>query len=315
MRTFDERFMADWIDCDGLFQQPMEELSSAAGCPSVKSEHEFIKIMIQIPMRYTALMDPKQPPLEQGCDPVNAGKVHERGRTPPAIQDRGIMLVAQALQTSIPLSPICDDHAAPSDVRAHESSENPAAGIGDPLKSYSADLLAAFFRCDTDENLVPSSAELGLIDFNPAVELLTPGPNHSTAQFMEHGPSSFVASQTQGSLKSERADSALLIGDPPSRPKPEAQADLASFKDCADRDPNVLMAASAAQQASRGLPNLSMTAPRALDAIRPAEAEQIFAASLFRSESVFEFEQSRGIPLGDMGLLGFSGASWIRLPG
>jgi hypothetical protein len=288
--------MTDRIDCDGLLQQPVEELSPTAGCPSVKPEHEFIKIMVQIPMRYAALMDSQQPSLEQGGDPVNTGKVHQRRCSSPAIQNRGIMLVAQPLQTSIPLSSICDDHAAPSDVRAHESSEDPSAGIGDPLQSYPADLPAAFFCCDTDENLVPSSAKFGLIDLNPTVELLTPGPDHSTAQFMEHGPSSFVASQTKCSLKSERADSALLIGDPPNRPKPEAQADLATFKDRADRDPDVLMAAPATQQAPRGLPNLPMAAPWALDAFGPAEAQQIFAASLFRSESVFEFEQSRGIP-------------------
>src|ERR1035441_4178358 len=104
--------MADRIDCDGLLQQPVEELPPAAGCPSVKSEHEFIKIMVQIPMRYTALMDPEQPPLEQGRDPVNAGKVYQRGCTPSAIQDRRIVCVAQTLQTSIAKPPICDDHAA-----------------------------------------------------------------------------------------------------------------------------------------------------------------------------------------------------------
>ena len=61
MRAFNEGFMADRIDCDGLLQQPVEELPPAAGCSSVKPEGEFIKIMIQIPMRYAALMDPKQP--------------------------------------------------------------------------------------------------------------------------------------------------------------------------------------------------------------------------------------------------------------
>lgn len=287
--------MANGINCDGLLQQPMEELSSTASCPPVKPECEFIKIMVQIPMRYTALMDPEQPPLEQGCDPVNAGKVYQRGCAPSAIQDIRIVFVAQPLQTSIPLSPICDDHAAPSDVLAHESSENPSAGISDSFKAYPANLRPSFFRRDTDENLVSFSADFSFVNLNPTIELLPAWSDHSPAQLVEHGPSSFVASQAQSSLKSERADPALLIGDPPNRPEPEAQADLAPFEDCASRDSDIPMAASTPQQAPRGLPNLSMTASRALDSFRPAKAEQICAASRFRLESLFEFEQSRRI--------------------
>jgi hypothetical protein len=287
--------MADRIDCDGLLQQPVEELSPTAGCPSVKPEHEFIKIMAQIPMRYAALMDPKQPPLEQGRNPVNAGKVHHRGLAPLAIQDRRIMLVAQPLQSSIPLSPICDDHATSDDVLTDESSENSSAVVSDSFHPYSANLFASLFCRHTDENLVSFSANFGFVDLNFAVELLPTRSNHSPAQLVKHRPGSLVASQAQGSLQSQSADSALLIGDPPNGPEPEAQADLASFKDCARRDSDVPVTASTPQQAPRGLPNLTMPASWALDPFRPAETDQIFAASLFRSESMFEFEQSRGI--------------------
>lgn len=123
--------MASMIDRDGLLQQPVEELSPAAGCPSVKPEHELIKIMIQIPMRYTALMDPEQPPLKQGRGSVNTGEVHQRGCTSPAIQDRRAVCVAQTLQTPIAKPAIGDDHAAPGDVLADEFSEHSSARISD----------------------------------------------------------------------------------------------------------------------------------------------------------------------------------------
>ena len=287
--------MGNRIDQDCLLQQPVEKLSPTDRGPSVKPKNEFIKIMVQIPMSYTALMDPKQPPFEQGCDPVNAGKIHQRGCASFAIQDRGIMLVTQSLQTSISLPSIGDDHTTPSDMRAHESSKNPSFGIGDSLKSYSTNLLATFFRCDTDENLMSLSADFSFVNLHPSGELFSAWPDHSPAQLVEHGPRGFVASQAQGSLKSERTDPALLIGDPPDRSEPEAQADLAPFKDCAHCNPDVPMAASTSQQTACGFPDLLMVTSRAVDAFGPAEAEQIFAASMFRSESVFEFEQSRGI--------------------
>lgn len=295
MRAFNEGFMADRIDCDGLLQQPVEELPPAAGCSSVKPEGEFIKIMIQIPMRYAALMDPKQPPLEQGRDPVNAGKVHQRGGAPPAIQDRGIMLVAQPLQTPIAQPPICDDHAAPDNVLADESSENPSTGISDSFHPYATDLAASLFCRHTDENLVSFSANFGFVDLDLAVELFPTGSNHCPTKLVEHRPSSLIASQAQGSLQSQSTDSALLIGNPPDRTEPEPQANFASFKDRTGRNSDIPMAASTSQQTPRGLPDLLMTASWALDSVRPAEAEQVFAASLFRSEPVFEFEQSRGI--------------------
>ncbi len=305
--------MSDWIDCDGLLQQPVEELSPATGCPSVKPEHEFVKIMVQISMRHTALMNSKQPSLEQGCGPVNARKENPGSCTSSTIQNRRVVRITQTFQPSVAKPPICDDHATSGDVLADESSENTPVLISDPFHPYATNLFASLFCRHTDENLVSFSSNFGFVNLNLPVELFPTGSNHSPAKLVEHRPSGLVAPQAQGSLQSQGTDSALLIGNPPNRPEPEAQADFASFKDRSNCDANVPMAASASQQASRCLPDLLMTAAGTSDPVWPAQADQIIAASLLRSELMFEFEQSFRISFRDLSILEFSGAKWTPL--
>ena len=308
---FNKRFISDRVDCDSLLQQTVEDLAPTSGVPSVEPKYKFIQIVIETSVGDPTLMDSKQPAFEQGRYPMDTGKVYQRILPPLAIQDHGIMGVAQSFQTSIALSPIGDDHAASRGVRSHESTENPSAGIREFLKSYSSDLLPSDFRCDADENFVPYSADHSLINLDPAVELFPARPDHSPAQLVEHDPSSFIAPQAQRSLESQRADPTLLIGNPPGRAKPEAQADLAPIKNRARRDSDVPAAASTPQHTSRGSPNLPMIAPWALDSLRPAQTGQVVTAGLFRSEAMFEFEQSRGIAWRDLKILEFGGALGI----
>src|SRR5215472_7721440 len=71
-RTFDQRFVGDRLDSDGLLQEAVEELATAARFAPVEPEREFVKVGIQMLNAHAALVGSQQPALEQGDRKMNA---------------------------------------------------------------------------------------------------------------------------------------------------------------------------------------------------------------------------------------------------
>ena len=70
--TFDERFVRNRADGDGLFKEPVEEFTSAARFTPVEPEREFIQIGVQMLRAHSALVGSEQPELEQRDRQMNA---------------------------------------------------------------------------------------------------------------------------------------------------------------------------------------------------------------------------------------------------
>src|SRR6202789_1853363 len=69
--AFDQRFVRNRLDSDGLFQQSAEQLASASRLAAVESERELVEIGIQMLHAHSSLMSSQQPAFEQRRDPMN----------------------------------------------------------------------------------------------------------------------------------------------------------------------------------------------------------------------------------------------------
>src|ERR1700735_5645701 len=69
--ALDQRFVRNRLDGDGLFQQSVEQLASAARLAAVESARELVEIRIQMLHAPSSLMSSQQPAFEQRRDPMN----------------------------------------------------------------------------------------------------------------------------------------------------------------------------------------------------------------------------------------------------
>ena len=63
--AFDQGFVGNRIDCDGLLEQPVEQLAPAARFAPVEAEDELVEIGIQMLQADRALVSRHEPALEQ----------------------------------------------------------------------------------------------------------------------------------------------------------------------------------------------------------------------------------------------------------
>src|SRR3954452_8615409 len=67
------------------------------------------------------------------------------------------------------------------------------------------------------------SSNVGFIDFDPTLQLLTVGPDHGSSQFVQPCPGGRVTAQTENLLQPQRTGAVLLRRDPPDRSEPHRQ--------------------------------------------------------------------------------------------
>src|ERR1035437_911964 len=121
------------------------------------------------------------------------------------------------------------------------------------------------------------------------------GPNHRPPKLVQPGPSGLIAAQTQNPLHPQGARPVLLAGHPPGRSKPHRQRLTRVLEDRPGRDRNLVIAPGTLPQNLPHRPSSIPAAPRANEALRPPQAEQIVPASLLRAKPIFQFSDCPGI--------------------
>src|SRR5215472_17010325 len=304
-RTFDQRFVGDRLDRDGLLQEPVEELATAARFAPVESEREFIEVGIQMLPAHTALVGSKQPALEQGD-----GKMNARHQLPcrfaVSLQEGDLMPVTFAPQRLIPQPAVGVDHATRLHRVLDEGHKAFRPGIRNAPHPDPADPLAIFFHCNCKHrfafylaslNPFLFAADQSLVYFYPPLQPIPARTHHGVAQFMQHRPGRLVALQAQHALQAHGADPVLLAGHPPHRPEPQGQWQAAVLKDRSRSHRNLAMTPRALPQQIRRRPRLPPSTARALEAIRPAQLKQICPAGLLGRKPGLQFQQISRIVL------------------
>ena len=134
------------------------------------------------------------------------------------------------------------------------------------------------------------SADVCFINFNGPRQFIPSGPDHSSAQFVQHKPSSFITSQSQYSFQPKRTGSVFLTGNPPYSTKPDRQRYVRSMENSPGCDRYLMSAFFTAIQFTK-LYIFLKRAVRANESFRPSKPEKIVPAILLITIFRFKFHE------------------------
>ena len=250
-----------------------------------------------------SLMGPHQPALQERDNPVDSWK-QVGGRLGSAAQNNDSMPIAFGLQSIVSFPSICCDQAARLDRVLHKWHKAICRSVQHTTQSDSSDTFAIFLCSDHNHSLLFClaasdtffpAAQVRFINFNGSGQPVSAGTNHSPAKFVQPSPCGFVAAKPKNSLQSKRAGPVFLARHPPHGSKPQCQRLSRIFKHrpCCQRC-SVVAFRALPQILSYG-PCLGMSATRTGKAIRPSQAEQVFATGFLCGEPGLEFWQRSGV--------------------
>jgi hypothetical protein len=153
------------------------------------------------------------------------------------------------------------------------------------LSSYDNQSLA---HCPTAPLSKFYTTQVDLIDFHSTRQAVASRSNHRSSQFMQPGPCGFIAAQSHHPLKSQGADTLLLTGYIPYRPKPQCQGLPRILKDRARSHRDLETATSAQEQPSGRSPSTAKTTPRTTEAFGPSKSEKVFTTRVVRVKTLFK---------------------------
>ncbi len=285
---------------DRLLRQAVEEHPSILRAAAVESEGELVQVVFQLLPGDPSLMDAKEPPLEEGDHAMHPGK-QGGGSLPAGADHPGPMDIPGLFEARVEFPAVRDDHSSRGHGTLHEPEQTVFGGVRDPLETDSPDRPAPNLGSDSHKCFalpeMPSastcldSSDDRFIDLYLVGQAIPAGPHHGAAQLVQAGPGCLVATQAERALKSQGAHAALLVCDPPHRPEPEPQGNVAAVKDGAGRDGYVGPAGSAMQGPSPGFPGLTVTATGTAEPIRPPQLHQVGPTGLLGAKPLFEFQQ------------------------
>src|SRR6266705_1003249 len=70
--AFYHQFVRDRVYSDGLLEEPEEEHAPATRFPPVKTEGEFVQVVVQVLQAHRSLVRAHQPSLEERDHPMNS---------------------------------------------------------------------------------------------------------------------------------------------------------------------------------------------------------------------------------------------------
>src|SRR2546430_5269764 len=170
-----------------------------------------------------ALVSAEEPALEERSDPVHA-RQHRLGRFSTAKDDFSIVAIAEVRKAAIALQPVGDHDGTRPDGFLHKPQQALCREIRHPLHTDSANRTAAHLRGDNHQSLLANvsaptarldATDEGLVHLNQLGQSIPAGPDHCASEFVEPGPSSAVAAQSEDSLEAKRTGTVLLANQPP----------------------------------------------------------------------------------------------------
>ena len=184
-----------------------------------------------------------------------------------------------------------------------------AGYVGNPAHSNSSEPLGRINFNSDNHNLFAfaatsslashvATANVGLVNLNTSVELISTRTHHGAPHFVQPCPCSLITSQTKNALQPQSTRSVFLAGHKPDGSKPRSQRHPCTFKDGSCRYRNLASAMPTMKVAPGGCPWLGFDAAlSAFKTIRPAATSKISAACRFIGEPFKKLLVCAGIVL------------------
>src|SRR5487761_1175149 len=149
----------------------------------------------------------------------------------------------------------------------------------------------SFLQVEPPRQSFLGAADVAFVYFDPAVEQVSPRPDHGAAQLVQPGPGRLIALQAQHPLQSQRAGAILLRCHPPHGAEPHRQGSSRVLENRPRRHRSLRAAGRAFPQHASDRPCLAATALRTAKAFRPTQLCQILSTRCFGREACFQFKQ------------------------
>ena len=279
------------------------------GEASVEPERELIEVVIEMLMRYAALVDAQEPPFQQRRDLMHAGQQGRGGLATPA-HHAGPVAIAVVDQAWVGRPAIGAHDRARGDSALYEADEALPRSIRDPLEPDSTCASAPDFRGDGDQRFGLTQVPLALAGLDTAHEdfvhldrlrqRFPTWPHHGPPQLVQTAPGRLVAAEPQRSLQADGTDPTLLVRDPPDRAKPHPQGQVAVLEDRSSRERDVNPTGPTDHHSAPAhRPALTSSTRAALKPVGPAQLSQIGPARLLRTEAIFKLQQRSRVVVHD----------------
>ena len=289
-----------------VLEQAIKELSAMVRQSPVEAKRELIQILVEVLPGDSALVNPQEPPFEQGGHPMHTGQ-QGRGGLPTAADGSGLVVIAVLGQAGVGGPAIGGDDGSRRDRLPHEPHQTPSGGIRESLESDAPDAPTSHLGSDGDQRFglpevaLPSTrldpAHVDFVHFDHLRQGLATGAHHGTPQLVQARPGGLITPQPQGALQPQRPDTALLVGDPPDGPEPHPQGQVAPVEDRPSGHRHDRVTTATLEETLLQAPGPSLTAAGAAKSFRPPQAGQVRPAVLFGTEAVFEFQQGSRVVL------------------
>jgi hypothetical protein len=138
---------------------------------------------------------------------------------------------------------------------------------------------------------VARSADLSLVHFHPARELIPARTHHRAPKFMENGPGGLITAPAQNSLHSQSAGSIFLAGNLPDGPEPGPQRQTTILENRAGGYRSPMMACRADSSAAPRRPSFPPLAAGTAETRGPPQTFQVRATLVLRSETLFQLKK------------------------
>jgi hypothetical protein len=265
------------------------------------AKHKFIEVMLQMFFANPSLVSPKQPPLQEGNNPIDMGKRVFGG----VLNPQGNPLETHFFKWVISSPSIGFYYRSRLYIFYGKGNQTRSGEIDNPLYPNSSkpspgffDLHghgnAGLFQTLSPHNLGLCAAYKSVVNLNSTRELLSSGSNHCSSQFMEPGPSSLRAFQAQDTLQACGADSWFLGAYPPHGAKPHKQRFSGAMHDGSSSQRSLMMTVGTFHEPSLVKPSVTVAALRTTKPLRPSLRKKILSASFFTMKSFFKLHQILG---------------------
>lgn len=247
-------------------------------------------------MANCSLMCSHEPSLQEGYYAMNTGE-KIRWRLPFFIEVDYLMPISQSLQIRI-TGPGIRHHGTAGLNRCRDKRvQTGRRCIRDLFRAHSSDLRSILLDSNDNQCLIIDlaapqplfkSADIGFVNFYRATEPIPARPDHRTTQLMKPRSCSLITPQRENPLQTQRACTALLAGNQTDRPEPRVQGHPATLKNSTAGNRSLITACSALNKSRSNRPPFGSLTSRTAKPVRPAQFQQIAAASFFCRKSAFK---------------------------
>jgi hypothetical protein len=284
------------INSHSLLNKAIEKLPARRRCPSVEPKRVFVQIVLEMRGAHSTLMRPFQPPLQQCRHTVDQ---RQEVFSHHSLFTNHVVHITYGGQIPVPSPSICTHCTARLHAVFNSRYKTPTRRISHLLKTNTSKLLALVFNRYDNQCLPRRSSTPFARFFTPNIRLVSldntrqsipARPHHRVPQPMQPQPRRMITAQPQEPLQPHCADTVLLIGHVPHRPKPNSKRLSGVFKDRPGRNRDLKVALTAPVQSPLRFPTLPMITARASKSVRPSQFKQVLPTSSIGSKSFLEIK-------------------------